>query len=165
MWSIGIKSGIITVLGLILYGLAVQMIGLQYPLQGSLEYLVLALGIYSGHYYYKAAHQGLLTYKEGLKLGLIVVAFTGLLNGLLVYLYARDQGLIFIKQLTSKVQEALQQMGTDENSLEEIVQLLQQHATPGLLLLGTLFSTILLGFILTLVIATFSRNSKATPSA
>jgi hypothetical protein len=54
MWTIGIKSGLITVLGLIAYGLIVQMMKLEQTLWGKLDYVVLALGIYVGHYHYKA---------------------------------------------------------------------------------------------------------------
>ncbi len=164
MWTVGIKSGIITVLGLVVYGLVAEVVGLQYPSRGSLEYIVLALGIYSGHYYYKAANQGAMTYKEGLQLGLIVATSTGLINGLLVYLYARHKGSIFTKRLISNVQEALQQMGTDDFKIKEILQIMQQYVTPGFLLFGTLVSTALLGFLFTLAIAAFSKNPKENSS-
>lgn len=164
MWIIGIKSGVITVLGLMVYGLIVPMMGLQPSLWGGLEYVVLALGIYSGHYYYKAANNGLMTYKQGLRLGLIISAFTGLVNGLIIYLHTQLSDPSLIEKLTKNVQSALQQKGIDEAMIEKVVQSMQ-HMTPGFLLLGTFISTVLLGFVLTLVVAAFSRYPKRTTSS
>ena len=159
MGLIGIKSGIITVLGLIAYGLIAPMVGLQQSLWDGSAYVVLALGIYSGHYYYKAANKGVMTYQQGLKLGLIVISFTGLVNGLIVYLHAKRLDPLFIEKLNESVQKALQEKGFSEAIIEQVGQMMQ-HMTPAFLLLGTLVSTVLLGFALTLVIALFSSTPK-----
>ncbi len=159
MWLIGIKSGVITVLGLMAYGLIAPMLGLQHSLWGGLAYVVLALGIYSGHYYYKAANNGLMTYQQGLKLGLIVISFTGLVNGLIVYLHAKLLDPCFIEKLNKSIQKALQQKGLNEAMIEKVGQMMQ-HTTPALLLLGTFVGNVLLGFALTLVIAWFSSYPK-----
>jgi len=157
MWPIGIKSGFITVLGFIAYGLIIQLIGLKPTLWGG--YVVLTLGIYSGHYYYKAANNSTMTYKQGLGIGLIVVSFAGLLNALPVYLYTRFIDADFNTRNIPDIQKTLQQMGADTVIIEKAVQLIQ-HKTPELLLLGTLVSTMLLGLIFTLVITAFSRHPK-----
>lgn len=161
MWTIGIKSGLITVLGLIAYELLVQIMGLQHSLWGNLGSLVLALGIYSGHYYYKAANSGRMTYRQGLKLGLIIVSFAGLANALPAYLYTKFMDDTFIVQLTENIKKALQQPAVDEAITEKAVQLIQ-HMTPEFLLIGILVSTVLLGFSFTLVIAAFSKHSPKT---
>ena len=163
MWVIGIKSGVITVLGLMAYGLIVPMLGLQPSLWG-VEYVVLALGIYSGHYYYKAANNGLMTYQQGLKLGLIISSFTGLVNGLIIYLHTKRSDPSLLEKLAENVQKALQQKGVSETMIEEVVQWVQ-HMPPALLLLGTFASTVLLGFALTLVVTVFSRSPKRTTSS
>ena len=163
MWIIGLKSGIITVLGLMAYGLLIQSLGGQAAPIGRLEYVVLALGIYSGHYYYKAASNGLMTYRQGLKLGLIVTSFTGFVNGFLLYLYAQHATPTGIEKLTEHVQKALQQQGVGTPMREEVGQWMQQ-LTPTLLGVGTFISTVLLGFALTLVVTAFSRSSQKATS-
>ena len=163
MWLIGIKSGVITILGLVAYGLIVPMLGLPPSLWGSLEYVVSALGIYSGHYYYKAANSGCMTYKQGLKLGLIISAFTGLVNGLIFYLHTKYTDDFLITHLSERTQKALQQRGAAEATIKEVLQFIQ-HMPPILLLLGTFFSTVLVGFALTLVVAAFSRHPSSPQS-
>lgn len=158
MWIIGSKSGLITVLGLIAYGLIKPKILLQSSLWGNLEYVVIALGIYSGHYYYKVANNGLMTYKQGLKLGLIITSFTGLINSFIIYLYAKFLPYALAEELTQNVKTALQQKGITAAMIEEVLQLIQ-HMSPKLLSMGTFISTVLIGFIITLVVAAFSRRT------
>jgi Protein of unknown function (DUF4199) len=159
MWTIGVKSGLITLLGLIAYGLVVELMGLHYLLQSNLAHVVLALGIYSGHYYYKAVNHGLMTYRQGLKLGLIITSFVGLVNALSVYLYTKLIDASLIAQLTEEVQDTLRKKYMEEAITEEIV-LFMQHMSPELLLIGILVSIVLLGFVFTTVIAAFSRYPR-----
>jgi hypothetical protein len=161
MWTIGIKSGLITVLGLIAYGLIVQLMGLQHSLWGDLGSVVLAIGIYSGHYYYKAVNNDSMTYKQGLKLGLVVVSFAGLANTLPLYLHTKFVDASFIVQLAESIRKSLQQRSIDEAIIEKAVKFIQ-NMTPEFVLIGTFFSIMLLGFSFTLIIAAFSKHSKKT---
>jgi len=160
MWTIGLKSGIITFLGLIAYGLLLPSLGLS---GGGLEYVVIALGIYSGHYYYKDANNGLMSYAQGLKLGLIVVSLTGLANGLIIYFATKYADPSLFEQLIASIQETLQRQRANEQMIEEISRLVQ-HMSPALLGAGTFASTVLLGFATTLLVSAFSRAYPSTKS-
>ena len=157
MWIIGLKSGIITFLGLIAYGLLLPSLGLS---GGGLEYVVIALGIYSGHYYYKADNNGLMSYTQGLKLGLIVAASTGLANGLIIYFSMRHADPELLEKLTTNIQETLQRRSVGEPIIEEVGRLMQ-HMSPALLGFGVFASTVLLGFAITLLVSAFSRSSTS----
>jgi|688.fasta_scaffold60518_4 hypothetical protein len=160
MWTIGIKSGLITVLGIIACGLIVQMMRLEQTFWGDLLYhVVLALGIYAGHYHYKAANNGLMTYKQGLQLGLINISFASLVSTLPIYLSIKFINTSFIVQLTKNVQKTLQQKGIDEAITAKVMHVMQQM-TPEFLLIGTFVMTVLLGFFFTLAIAFLSRNPQ-----
>lgn len=156
MWIIGLKSGIITFLGLIVYGLLIPSFGGS---GGGLEYLVIALGIYSGHYYYKAANDGLMSYSQGLKLGLIIVSLTGFINGLIIYFATKHTDPALLEKLMENVQKVLQKKGVGEPMIEEVGRLMQ-HMSPALLGIGTFASTVLLGFAMTLLVSAFARSSK-----
>ncbi|MEM7055666.1 MAG: DUF4199 domain-containing protein [Bacteroidota bacterium] len=160
MWLIGIRSGIITVLGLVAYGLFVQITELNTSIWGNLEYVVFALGIYSGHYYYKYANRGFMSYGEGIQVGLIVIVFTGLVNSVFSYAAARFIGPSFIKRIISGVKIALQQSPLDEGNIQEGVRFIEANMTPELLLVITFFTTLLTGLIFTLLITVFSKRSE-----
>ncbi|MCU0317780.1 MAG: DUF4199 domain-containing protein [Amoebophilaceae bacterium] len=164
MWRIGIKSGLIIVLGFIAYGLVIQFMGLQRLPWNNLYYVVLILGIYFGHYCYKEANNGLMTYQQGIKLGLISNAFVGLVNACPIYLYTKFVDASLISQLAQSVQESLRQKGIEEASIGEIAQTIQRMS-PEVLAIGVLVSTVLLGFAFALVIAVFSKSSKKTTSS
>ena len=99
-----------------------------------------------------------MTYKQGLKLGLIVTAFTGLVNGLIIYSYARFAASDFAEQLNKQAKIVSQQENIGESVGTEVGQLMQ-YMTPELLLVGTFISIVLIGFALTLIITTFSKQS------
>ncbi len=159
MWRIGIKSGIITVLGQVIYGLLVQTLGWQHPLWKGMEYVVFSLGIYSGHCYYKAANKGLMTYQKGLKLGLIVSSFTGLTNGIILYLYTKYANPLFIDQLRQSTKEVLRQGGTNSPAIEKAIQSLH-YITPEILLLWNFIGAVFVGLILTFFVSLLSRKTK-----
>jgi Protein of unknown function (DUF4199) len=157
MWLIGIKSGIITVLALIAYGLLVDLLHLQASIWGHLELIVLALGIYSSHYYYKQAHQGYMAYGQGLQIGLMVVAFTGVVSGISSYLVSKFLDPGFINRLVSSLQVGLEQSGLPEDN-QRLLALMESILTPQTLSIFTCLSTCLVGFILNLLIAGFTKR-------
>jgi hypothetical protein len=156
MWLIGIRSGIITVLALIAYGLLVDLLHLQASIWGHLELIVLALGIYSSHYYYKQAHQGYMTYGQGLQIGLMVVAFTGVVSGISSYLVSKFLDPGFIKRLVASLQIGLEQPGSPEVN-QRLLALMESSLTPQALSIFTCLFTCLVGFILNLLIAAFTK--------
>lgn len=160
MGLIGIKSSIITLLAILAYGLLVQLLGIQTTIWGHLEQLVFALGIYSGPYYYKHANKGCMTYSQGVQIGLIVVAFTGLISGLLTYVVSQFIDPGFIKRLLAGIQQALQQDYLKPENNQQFMELLEAHLTPLSLLAMIVVTTCLTGFIWTLIIAYFSKSDQ-----
>lgn len=156
MWSIGIKSGIITALGLVAYILVIQIIELMGPLGDKLVYAVLLLGIYSGHYFYKSANSGFMSYTEGVKVGLVVVFSAVLLLGLVSYMCVRLMDTMLREKLLSGVQQALQTKGVDEDTIAFIMH----YMTPERLVFASLLSILLTGCVFTLIIPIFSRNPR-----
>ena len=160
MWLIGIRSGIITILLLIAYGMIVQMMQLKSSIWGNLEHVVFAIGIYSGHYYYKYAHKGYMTYREGVQVGLIVAGFTALVSGAFTYGVAKFVDPFFTKKMVASIKVALQQNQLEEGKVQEIVHFIEANMTPGVLLVIIPLATLLVGFIFNLIIAIFSRHAK-----
>lgn len=156
MWIIALKSSIITFLGLIIYGLLLLLLGPSSL--GSLQYVAWGLGIYSAHYYYKAANDGLMSYIQGLKLGLLVSSLTGLCSSLVIYFYTSTvPGAI--NTLQDSLRNILKHQDTDEVIITQVIQFVD-NVTPSFLFFGTLISTVFLGFFITLFISAFARNSQ-----
>jgi len=161
-WSIGIKSGIITLLALMLYGLIIQVGGFTYSILGNLEYILLILGIYSSHHFYKSANGGIMSYGQGIKLGLIVMLFIGSITGIVNYVYVRFIDPDLLTTLANKMQEMLQNKGLDKASIEETMRQLKSYLTPKSIALLTPLIVVAIGFVLTLIIALFSKSKPKT---
>lgn len=160
MWSIGIRSGIITILFIIIYGLIIQTIQLQSAVWSNLVYLALALGIYSGHYYYKSANNGYMTYRQGVQVGAIVVGFTALVSGMSTYAVVKYIDPLLIERILAQIRILLQQNQFKEESMQEFIYFIAATITPGFLSTIIFFTILLIGLILDLIIAVFSRCAK-----
>jgi hypothetical protein len=156
MWLIGIRSGIITILSLIAYGLLVDLLHLQASIWGHLEHIVWAIGIYSSHYYYKQVHQGYMTYGQGIQIGLITVAFTGIVSGLCSYLMSKFLDPNLIKRLVASLQVGLEQSGLSEEN-QRLLVLMENSLNPQTLSIFTCLSMCLVGTLLNLLIAAFTK--------
>jgi len=160
MWLIGIRSGIITILALIVYGLLIQTLQLQSSIWSNLGPVVFAIGIYSGHYYYRYANRGYMSYSEGVQVGLIVVAFTGIVSGLLSYGVAKFVDPNFTRLIRENIKLSLQQNQPNEEKVQALTHLLDAYVTPEFLLVIIPLTTLLVGFIFNLVIAAFTKRTK-----
>ena len=161
MFSIGIKSGIITLLGLIACSLVIQITGLQSAIIQYLPCIVLLLGIYSAQYYYKYANNGQITYIEGVKVGTITVLITSLMISGLIYLIALQYGNKFTSILIKELNN-ITTKGYNANSLMEPQIVLRMHylQVPKILLLMTFKIFSIIGFLFTLFLAFFSKTNS-----
>lgn len=151
MWIIGIKSGIITILSTTAYALMVQLSNMQPTFLDTLGNIWLAVGIYSGHYYYKRAHNNFMNYPQGICLGLIISTFVGLCYVLCIYGYSKMYPS-WHAQLTTTIQQSLHQTGGNTS-------LIQYLSLAGLLT-SIFMSTVLLGLVYTLVITIYTRRTS-----
>jgi uncharacterized ion transporter superfamily protein YfcC len=99
--------------------------------------------------------------RQGLKLGLINISSAGLMSTLPIYLSIKFIGTSFIVQLTKSVQKTLQQKGIEDAIIVKVMHTIQ-HMTPEFFVIGIFVNTVLLGFVCTLVISAFSKNSQKT---
>ncbi len=163
MWSIGIRSGIITVLALVAYGLLVQTFNLQTSVWGNWEYIIFALGIYSGHYFYKQANKGYMTYGQAVQVGSMVAAFTGIISGVASYLVSQFVDPGFINRLLITIRVIFQQQNQEEQYIRWL-DWLETNLNPisfGILVGGSMCLT---GLILNLVVAIFTKSNQPTES-
>lgn len=160
MWLIGIRSGIITLLALIAYILLVQLVELKNSILGHLEHVVFALGIYSAHYYYKQAKDGVIAYKEAIQVGMITVVFTSVVITALTWNLFLIYGEGFIDALLTNVTSTIQQIDANHLSIQNEARVLKILRSPTRLIMMIFLSINLTGFIFTLLIGLFVRTKK-----
>ena len=101
-----------------------------------------------------------MTYGQGVQVGLIVAAFTGLVSGVASYVAARFVDPSFTKRVVEGGKIALQKSHLDEGRVQEVVRFMEANITPEFLLVITPLTTLLIGLVFTLVITVFSKRSK-----
>lgn len=158
MWKIGIRSGLITVLALVICHRVAEALELSPMWWTALEYAVFALSIYAAHCYYrKAAQCSALTYKQGIQLGSIVSFAAGVISGGCTYVVAAcTPG--FSERLACLCQQALQARGVAENRATEIAMQIQHKATPAVMAVAQCMAFCMLGLVLSLLVALMSKK-------
>ena len=129
----------------------------KYTVSSNLGHVIFALGIYSGHYYYKRACEGRLRYREAVQVGLIVVGVTAVIIALLSYCMAKFVEPLLISHVMEHIQSTLQQSPADASEAEAIMPLLA-HLTPALFGLSIALTILIPGILLNLIIAVFSAG-------
>lgn len=161
MWSIGIKSGAITVLLLVVYSATLQLAGWGQSSWGNIEYILFVVGIYSAHYYFKRANGGLMTYREGLKLGLIVTGIVGFFIALSNYVQVRYIDPEMLPKLAEALRKGLEQRGLNDSTVTQVSNYIETSLHPSSFFWATMLLLGIFGTLITLVVTAFTRSKRS----
>ena len=143
-------------LGSVAYMMVVDTMRLQQTWWGNLNWIILVLGTYAGHASYKAANKGLMTYSQGLQLGLILHAFMTLVSFLPLYLCIK---FINPATLMQWVKENVRHPQM-EKMMAKIIERFPGTLSVESVCIALCIGSILAGFMITLIVAAFSRYPK-----
>jgi len=159
--QISIRYGLITSLVLVVYSLIVQMAGYDTDTAlGYLSYVILVVGIYMAQKAFKDQGDGFMSYGQGLGLGTIISAFSGFFVGVFSYLYFKMVDETAIEMAIEETRIGLENQGLDDELIDQTMAISEQFMTPGWLGFIGFVGMVIVGFILSLVISAFSRNSN-----
>lgn len=156
-----LRSGIITMLMLIIYALLLQTNQYLESNLKNLEYFIFALGIYSGQYFYKKSNNKIMSYKEGLQIGSIVSVFSASIMALFNYVYAKRINPDFAKSLFNNVVKNIRNIkNADIEPIQNKLITLQKYLTPKMLVIITFITITIIGIFITMLITLFTSNKK-----
>lgn len=113
---------------------------------------------------YRTLNGGYMTYGEGLSVGTLTAAISGLLSSLFSVFYTTviDTGLM--ERMMEKSREQLEAQGNlSDEQIEQSLEFAQKFQSPGILFLFGVIGSALGGLIFSLIIAAFMRRNKANP--
>eukprot|EP01132_Coremiostelium_polycephalum_P000304 gene304-393_t len=160
MWLIGIRSGIITLLAFIAYTLLVSLLNLHATLLGKLGYLVFGVGIYSALYYYKHANRGVISFRQGLQVGMIAVLFVSCVTSSLTYIMLNKYGTHLTPEILERLKKTLQHLFGQDPDVQQALPWIETLLTPACLACLNFLSVFLLGNICTVLVALCARTRQ-----
>ena len=159
--KIAFKWGLIVGLVMIVYSLIILMSG-QFGnnLLQSVAYLFLIVGIVLAHKEYKQSGDGFMSYGKGLGLGTLTVLVAVVLSSIFGYIYMTmiDPGVIDMIKEQQVTQ--LQEQGMSDAQIEQAMGFSESFMTPGALTIFGILITTFVGFILSLIVTAFTKNSN-----
>lgn len=130
---------------------------------GLITYLITIVGITLAMRDYRTLNRGLMTYSEGLSVGTLTAGVSGLLSSLFSVFYTTviDPGVM--ERVIDQARERLEESGLSDEQIEQQIEFMNKFQSPGLTFAFGSIGSVVLGFLLSLIIAAFIRRTKANP--
>ncbi len=146
-------------LALVVYSLLLYLASLNLNTAlNSMIYLIIAVGLFvSLKHYRDNINGGVMTFGEGMKLGILISLFAGFLSGVFSYvLHLLDPTLI--DQIIQFQQEAMLEKGVPEDQVAQMEEMMRKMSNPLIMVISSLFSMALIGSILSLVVSAILKK-------
>ncbi|CCH57280.1 hypothetical protein BN8_06691 [Fibrisoma limi BUZ 3] len=162
---VALKWGLIIGIGTIIYSIVLFTLDLTTNRGLSvLTYGIFIAGLVLAMREFRTANGGYMTYGEGVGLGALASAIAGVLSSAfsVFYMTVIDPG--FQERLMDQTREQLEEQGQlSDEQIDQAIEMGQSFQSPGLLFVFGIFGSILIGVLLTLIIAAIMRRNKANP--
>ncbi|MDZ7897304.1 MAG: DUF4199 domain-containing protein [Arcicella sp.] len=154
----GVIIGIISMLYSTAYLVAGQIgnQALSYPI-----YVVIGVGIYLAMNEFKKENQGFMSYGQGLGLGTLMSAISGLISSFFSMAYMKFIDPTITDQIMKKAVEDMEKKGIPDEQIDQAMEMSKIFMNPGAMFIFGLFGSILIGFILSLIIAAIVKKDKS----
>ena len=160
-----LKWGLITGIVLVVYSTILYTFNLT--TNGALSlviYGILIGGLILGMREYRTNNGGYMTYGEGMGLGALLSAVAGLLSSAFTVFYTQIIDPGFQERMVGQMRDQLEEQGKmSDEQIDQTIGWMQKFQSPGLQFIFGLLGTILIGVVLSLIIAAFIRRNKTNP--
>jgi hypothetical protein len=162
---IALKYGLFIGLGLVIFYLVMQLAGLATNNTANMLSIViwiaiLIVGIIYAIKEFKSQNDGFMSYGQGLGLGSLASTVAGLINGIFSYIYMSFIDNSVIKQQMEAQREKLEEQGYDDAQIDQAMAMAEKFAGPGMAMVGSIFTMLIVGFILSLIISAVMKNER-----
>jgi hypothetical protein len=157
-----LKWGVIIGIISILYSTAIMVSGqignqaLSYPI-----YLIIGVGIYLAMNEFKKENQGFMSYGQGLGVGTLMSAICGIISNFFSMAYMKFIDPTITEQIMKKAIEDMEKKGIPDDQIDQAMEMSKMFMNPGAMFVMGLLGTILIGFILSLIIAAIVKKDKS----
>lgn len=158
---VALKFGVLTAVAVIVYSTLINLTGMtQNRALTSLAFVILIVGIVLAMKEYRAQNNTFMSYGQGLGIGSLVSAIVGLIGSMFSMFYMEFIDNTIIQQSMDKAREDMEARGMDDAQIDQAMSMTEKFMTPGVMFAMGVLSYVLIGFILSLIIAAIMRKDK-----
>lgn len=113
---------------------------------------------------YRSVSGGFMTYSEGLGIGALLSAVGGLISSTFIVFYNVVIDPTLQQRAFEQAREKLEEQGSmSDEQIDQALEISQKFQSPGFIFIAGVFGTIIVGFLLSLIIAAVIRRNKTNP--
>jgi hypothetical protein len=158
---IALKWGIVTAVVVIIYSVVSFMTGLfKNSATSYISFLFLLGGIILALREYKTLNNNFLGFGEGLGLGTLMSAVTGIVASIFSLVYITFVDTTIMQQMGDLQREQMEARGMTQEQIEQAMDIASKFMSPGIVFLIGVFTYIFFGFIWSLIVSAIFKKDK-----
>ncbi|HWG76245.1 MAG TPA: DUF4199 domain-containing protein [Steroidobacteraceae bacterium] len=163
---------------------SIKAIALKYGLiQGAISFILFLLGTIAGirfgsavtavnsvilivliilaHSEYKRAHAGMMSYPQGLGSGTLLAAIAAVVDAILVFIYLKYINSGYLVTIAQAQRAAIERRGISGAQAQQALTIVSAFRTPLVIVLTSLVTTVIIGFIISLIVSIFTQKEDS----
>lgn len=126
----------------------------------SIAYVFIITALVMAMREYRTMNNGFMSYGEGLGIGTLASAISGLLSSVYSVFYMTLIDPTVMASMVDKTREQLETKGFSDEQIEQQLEIMQKFQSPGWMFLFGILGTIFLGFIFSLIISAILKKNR-----
>lgn len=123
--------------------------------------VVLIVLIILAHSEYKRTHAGMMTYPQGLGTGTLLATIAAAVDAILVFIYLKYINSGYLVTVVQAQRAAIERRGISGAQAQQALTIVSAFRTPLVIVLTTLVTSIIGGFIISLIVSIFTQKEDA----
>lgn len=156
----GLIAGVILMIQNVLINVTEQYMNTW--LSSPIQIIVLSVCMVLAMREFKAGNDGFMNYGQGLGIGTLMGAVSGVLFSIYYYVYNEFIDPALKINIMSKVREQFENQGMSDEQIDTALTMTQKFSSPGFGFIFGVLGMILFAFIISLIVSAFQKNEKPT---
>jgi len=131
----------------------------QTPLRW-LSVVFLIAGIVLAHKQFKQHNQGFMSFGQGLAIGTILSAVSGVISGLFTYVYFTFIDPSYMTRVMEMTRSRMEDQGLTDAQVDNAMAMTQKFATGPISMVFAMLGALLVGFLISLVVSAVTKNPR-----
>lgn len=158
---IALKYGVITGVASIVYNVILIITEKnQNQALSALGLIIMVAGMVYAMREFKTENNGYMSYGQGLGIGTLIAAISGLLGATFMMFYTQFIDTNFMQKTLDTAREDMERRGMSDAQIDAGMQFSEKMISPGIMFATGVFFSIFIGFIIALIVAAIMRRNK-----
>lgn len=159
--KVALKWGIIIGICSVVFSTLIMVLGMVgNQAIGFVAYIIIGIGVFMAMSAYKKENNGFMSYGQGLGIGALMAAVSGLLSSAYSFVYMKFIDPSVMDQIFKKAEADMEKKGLSPEQIDQAMEMSKVFMSPGAMFVWGVVGSILLGFVFSLIISAFVKKDK-----